>query len=244
MALDPGHENNGLIYISYVEAADQHPSGTHDLNDARFSTYVDTSDDIVRGGVVALARLDGDELKDVEVIWRQTPKTMGRGHFGHRLTFSADGKLFITSGDRMRFDPAQNLGTNLGKVLRINTDGSIPEDNPFVGQDDALNEIWSYGHRNILAAVMPPGSDKLLAFEMGPLGGDEVNLIEASQDYGWPSVSNGSHCNRATTAPHVGTDEYKPPLRTWTPVISPSGAMVYNGTLIPGWQGSVLVMVW
>ncbi|WP_373188128.1 PQQ-dependent sugar dehydrogenase [Halopseudomonas sp.] len=241
VAVDPDHESNGLIYLSYVEAADQQPSGTHDLNDARFSTSVDTTDDIVRGGAVARARLDGAELKDVEVIWRQTPKTLGRGHFGHRLTFGPGGKLFITSGDRMQFDPAQNLSTNLGKVLRINTDGSIPEDNPFVGHDDALGDIWSYGHRNILAALMLPGSDQLLAFEMGPLGGDEVNLIKPGKNYGWHEVSNGSHYNRATIAPHAGTDEYEKPLRTWTPVISPSGAMIYDGPLMPEWQGSVLV---
>jgi glucose/arabinose dehydrogenase len=241
VVLDPDFENNQLIYLSYVEAADQQPSGTHDTNDARFATFVDTSDDIVRGGAVARARLDGSQLKDLEVIWRQTPKTMGRGHFGHRLTFGPDAKLFITSGDRMRFDPAQNLKTNLGKVLRINTDGSIPEDNPFAGQAEALGDIWSYGHRNILAAVMQSGSDKLLVFEMGPLGGDEVNLIEAGKNYGWPLASNGAHYNRATIAPHGGTDEYEKPLRTWTPVISPSGAMVYDGVLIPKWQGSVLV---
>lgn len=239
--IDPDFDNNQLIYLSYVEAADQQPSGTHDTNDARFGPFVDTSDDIVRGGAVVRARLDGSQLKDVKVIWRQTPKALGRGHFGHRLTFGADGKLFITSGERMRFDPAQNLKTNLGKVVRINTDGSIPENNPFAGQADALGDIWSYGHRNILAAVMHPDSDKLLVFEMGPLGGDEVNLIEAGKNYGWPLVSNGAHYNRATIAPHGGSDEYEKPLRTWTPVISPSGAMVYDGALMPEWQGSVLV---
>ncbi|MDX1636060.1 MAG: PQQ-dependent sugar dehydrogenase [Marinobacter sp.] len=241
VALDPDFDSNQRIYLSYVEAAEQQPSGTHDLNDARFATYVDTSDDIVRGGAVARGRLDGNRLRDVEVIWRQEPKTLGRGHFGHRLTFAPDGKLFITSGDRMRFDPAQNLNTNLGKIVRINTDGSIPEDNPFAGKDDARGDVWSYGHRNILAATMHPALDQLLVFEMGPLGGDEVNLIEKGGNYGWPEVSNGSHYNRATIPPHAGTDQYKQPLRTWTPVISPSGALVYDGTLMPEWQNSVLV---
>lgn len=241
VALDPDFDNNQRIYLSYVEAADQQPSGSHTLGDARFGSHVDTSDEIVRGGAVARARLDGNRLEDVKVIWRQTPKTLGRGHFGHRLTFGPDGKLFITSGERMRFDPAQNLKTNLGKVVRINSDGSTPKDNPFAGKDDALGDIWSYGHRNILAALMHPELDQLLVFEMGPLGGDEVNLIEPGKNYGWPEVSNGAHYNRATIPPHAGTDEYQQPLRTWTPVISPSGALVYDGTLIPEWQGSILV---
>lgn len=241
VVLDPDFEDNNLIYLSYVEAADQQPTGIYDTGDVRFASEGDVSENQVLGGAVARAKLDGDELEDVEVIWRQVPKTLARGHFGHRLIFGPDDKLYITSGDRMRFEPAQNLNSNLGKVLRINTDGSIPDDNPFVDEDEAREDIWSYGHRNILAAVVHPDSDQLLTFEMGPLGGDEVNLIEAGKNYGWPQVSNGAHYNRDTIPPHGGTDEYEKPLRTWTPVISPSGAMVYDGDLMPEWKGSVLV---
>ncbi|WP_202980250.1 PQQ-dependent sugar dehydrogenase [Marinobacter fonticola] len=241
VALHPDFQSNKLIYLSYVEASDQQPSSIGDTGDARFGGNLDKSDNIVRGGAVARAKLEGHQLTDLEVIWRQAPKTLGRGHFGHRLLFGPDGKLFITSGERMRFDPSQSLSSNLGKVVRINADGSVPEDNPFVGKQDALGDIWSYGHRNILAMVMHPESDLLLAFEMGPLGGDEVNVIEPGKNYGWPKVSNGAQYNRATIPPHAGTEEYQKPIRSWTPVISPSGAMVYDGGLIPEWQGSVLV---
>lgn len=241
VALDPNFEENRLVYISYVEAAEQQPDAIRDTGDARFGGGLDRSDGIIRGGAVARGRLEGERLQDLEVIWRQQPKTVGRGHFGNRLVFAPDGKLFITSGDRMRFEPAQSLESNLGKILRINADGSIPEDNPFVDQEDALDDIWSYGHRNILAAAFEPESERLWAFEMGPLGGDEVNLIQVERNYGWPTVSNGSHYNRQTIPPHAGTDEFEAPVRTWTPVISPSGAMFYDGSLFEEWQGSALV---
>lgn len=239
--LDPEFESNGLVYLSYVEAAEQQPESIADTGDARFADYLDLSDDIVRGGAVARVRLEGDELRDAEVIWRQEPKTVGRGHFGHRLIFAPDGHLFITSGERMRFDPAQSLASNLGKVVRINPDGSIPDDNPFVGEDAARGDIWSYGHRNILAAAIDPSSDRLWAFEMGPLGGDEVNLIEAGRNYGWPLVSNGDNYGGQPIPDHPTSEEFQAPLRTWTPVISPSGATFYDGSLIPEWRGSVLI---
>jgi aldose sugar dehydrogenase len=175
------------------------------------------------------------------VIWRQMPKTVGRGHFGHRLIFAPDGELFITSGERMRFDPAQSLASNLGKVVRIDPDGSIPDDNPFVGEEGARGEIWSYGHRNILSAAIDASSGRLWAFEMGPLGGDELNLVEPGRNYGWPLVSNGDNYGGPSIPDHPTSEGFQAPLRTWTPVISPSGATFYTGSLIPGWQGSVLV---
>lgn len=244
--LDPDFSNNQLLYLSYVEAAGEQPEALAETDDFRFGP-MDLSDNILRGGVVARARLRDNQLSNVEVIWRQIPKTVGRGHFGNRVLFSPDGKLFITSADRMRFEPAQSLGSNLGKVIRLNPDGSTPDDNPFVGRENARGEIWSYGHRNILSAAFNE-SGQLWTVEMGPLGGDELNLIERGANYGWPLVSNGDHYGRSgvnselTSIPGHGTNkEFKAPVRSWTPVISPSGATFYKGELFRNWRGSLLV---
>ena len=131
VAVDPDFARNRFVYLSYSEPAEQQPRDIGETGDLRFAEYLDMSDNLLRGGAVARARLEGNALRELRVIWRQVPKTVGRGHFGHRLIFAPDGKLFITSGERMRFDPAQNLASNLGKVVRIHTDGSIPKDNPF-----------------------------------------------------------------------------------------------------------------
>jgi glucose/arabinose dehydrogenase len=241
VAIDPNFASNGLIYLSYVEAAEQQPQDMAETGDFRFGNGIDLSDNILRGGAVVRGRLDGNQLRDVQVIWRQLPKTVGRGHFGNRLVFSPDGKLFITSGERMRFDPAQSLASNLGKVIRINPDGSIPNDNPFVGKEGARGDIWSYGHRNILAAAFDPASGKLWVVEMGPLGGDELNLIEKGKNYGWPFVSNGDNYSGPMIPDHPTRREFQAPVRSWTPVISPSGAVFYTGSLFTGWRGSMLV---
>ena len=179
-------------------------------------------------------------MRDVQVIWRQVPKTIGRGHFGHRLVFGPDGMLYITSGDRMRFEPAQSEKSNLGKVVRIHPDGSVPKDNPFAGKQDASGDIWSMGHRNMLAAAMDPNSNQLWVWEMGPLGGDEMNPVQAGKDYGWPAVSNGDNYDNSHIPDHPSRRDFVAPLRTWTPVISPSGATFYQGSLFP-WRGDALV---
>lgn len=241
VAVDPDFSNNQWIYISYVEAAQQQADEISETGDARFGGYLDMTDNVLRGGVVARARLEGNKLQDLQVIWRQFPKTVGRGHFGNRLLFGPDNKLFISSGDRMRFDPAQSLKSNLGKIVRINPDGTIPDDNPFADEDDVRRDIWSYGHRNVLALAIEPGTERLLAVEMGPLGGDELNLIKPGGNYGWPEVSNGSHYNGATIEGHTANEQTEAPLRSWTPVISPSGAMFYSSTLFKDWQGDLLV---
>lgn len=239
--VDPDFARNGFIYLSFSEAAEQQSKDVAETGEARFGEFVDFTDNIVRGGAVARARLDGTQLRDLQVIWRQVPKTVGRGHFGNRILFTPDGKLIITSGERMRFEPAQSLASNLGKVVRINPDGSIPTDNPFAGREDARGDIWSYGHRNILAAAIDPGSRRLWAVEMGPLGGDELNLIQAGKNYGWPLVSNGDNYASSPIPDHPTRKDVVAPLRTWTPVISPSGALFYSGALFRGWRGSMLV---
>jgi aldose sugar dehydrogenase len=190
--------------------------------------------------VVARATLDCNALSDGQVIWRQEPKTVGRGHFGHRLLPARDGTLFITSGERMRFDPAQDLSSNLGKVVRINRDGSVPKDNPFVGKGDARGDLWSSGHRNILAAALHPATGDVWAFEMGPLGGDELNIVKPGRNYGWPVVSNGVHYDKSPIPDHSTRQEFERPVKVWTPVISPSGALFYDGAMFP-WKGHAIV---
>ena len=239
VAVDPEFEQNRLIYLSYSEEAPQ-KSAQVDTDDPRFGGFLDLTENRLMGGAVMRARLDGNRLADGQVIWKQEPKTIGRGHFGHRLVFGRDGMLFITSGERMRFDPAQSMTSNLGKVVRINRDGTIPKDNPFVGKSDARDDIWSLGHRNMLAAAVHPVTGQLWVAEMGPLGGDELNLSERGANYGWPIVSDGDNYDKSPIPDHRTRPEFKAPIRTWTPVISPSGALFYDGSLFP-WRGNLVV---
>ena len=241
VAVDPDFANNQLIYLSYTEAAPEQPSGAKDEGDPRLGEYQDLNDVVLKGLAVARGRLDGAQLKDVSVIWQQTPKTIGRGHFGGQMVFATDGKLFITSGDRQRFDPAQDLGSTLGKIVRINPDGSAPPDNPFVNQAGALPEIWSFGHRNPLGIAFDPASGKLWGHEMGPKGGDEVNLIDRGKNYGWPIVSEGSHYNDVPIPHHAERTDFTPPLKFWNPSISPSGLIFYTGDKYKELKGKALV---
>ena len=240
VAVDPRFESNRRIYLSYSEASPGRQTGNVDTKEMRFGKPLDPTDNVISGGAVARAVLNGTRLDDLEVIWRQDPKTVGRGHFGNRLIFATDGTLFVTSGERMRFDPAQRLDSNLGKILRINTDGTAPKDNPFSGKSDARPEIWTLGHRNMLAAAVHPTSGQLWVWEMGPLGGDELNIIKPGRNYGWPIVSNGDNYDKSPIPDHPTHPEFEAPVRTWTPVISPSGAAFYHGSLFP-WQGNALV---
>ena len=239
--IDPDFAGNGLVYLYYSEAAEQQPKDARDVHDPRTGPDFDKEDNLLKGGAVARGRLDGDQLRDVKVIWRQVPKTIGRGHFGGRLAFAADGKLFITSGDRQRFDPAQDLASNLGKVVRINADGSIPQDNPFVKKEGARPEIWSVGHRNPLGAAMHPASKTLWIHEMGPWHGDELNVPESGKNYGWPVVSNGDNYDGTPIPDHPTRPELVAPLEYWRPVISPSGLLFYTGARFAEWRGSALI---
>jgi aldose sugar dehydrogenase len=217
--LHPQFEENQQIYISYVEAGD---GGS--------------------GAAVARARLvldesGGGELQDLEVIWRQTPKMSDDGHFGKRLAFDKDGMLWISSSERQAFDPAQDMTGNLGKLIRLNADGSVPDDNPFSDQGGVAAQVWSLGHRNVLGMAFD-AEGRLWAHEMGPRNGDELNLIERGANYGYPIVSNGEHYDGRPIPDHDTRPEFNAPVITWTPVISPAGFIIYDGELFPQWQGS------
>lgn len=220
--LHPDFASNQMIYLSYVEA-----------------------DDSGRGAAVARAHLvlddeGGGALEDLQVIWRQVPKMSGGGHFGYRLLFDDAGKLWISSSERQEFDPAQDMNGNLGKIIRLNDDGSLPEDNPFVDQGEVAAQIWSLGHRNILGMAFD-AQGRLWAHEMGPKGGDELNLIIKGENYGYPLVSNGEHYDGTPIPDHDTRPEFRAPLITWTPVISPAGLVIYDGELFPDWQGNAFI---
>jgi len=238
--VDPDFARNHLVYLSYAEAAPVQPPDAHETQEPRFNNGLDLNDTLVRGGAVARGRLDGGALHDMRVIWRQVPKTVGRGHFGGRMAFAPDGSLFITSGERMRFDPAQDMGANLGKVVHINRDGSIPANNPFVHTSGARPDIWTLGHRNMLGIAFQPGTGRLWVNEMGPKGGDEFNLIERGRNYGWPVVSQGNNYDDSPIPRHPTHPEFTPPVRSWNPVISPSGLLFYRGSLLP-WRGNAVM---
>jgi glucose/arabinose dehydrogenase len=221
---DPNFAQNQRIYMSFSEPADKQSPDQKETGDPRFGGGIDTSDTMLVGGAIARARLEGNRLTDVQVIWRQRPKQIGRGHFGHRMLFGKDGMLYVTSGDRMRFDPAQDPKSNLGKVVRLTTDGK--------------EEIWTTGHRNMLA-IAQQASGQIYVLEMGPLGGDELNLLEQGANYGWPVVSDGDNYDKSPIPDHKTRTEFKAPLKVWTPVISPSGALFYDGGMFP-WKGDLL----
>ena len=185
VAIDPDFSANRFVYVSYAEA------GAGGASTA-----------------VARGRLADGGLENVEVIFRQKSKVGGSNHFGSRLVFAPDGTLFVTLGERFKFDPAQDNSNHLGTIVRINPDGSVPSDNPFAGRSDARPEIWSFGHRNVQGAAIQPGTGRFWALEFGPLGGDELNRPEPGRNYGWPLVSWGKH--------YDGTDiPVRPPGPTW-----------------------------
>jgi glucose/arabinose dehydrogenase len=218
VVLHPDFANNGILYLSYAESGDG-----------------DT-----RGAAVARARLqlsgDEAELDDFEVIWRQVPKVSGRGHYGHRIAFSPDGDLFISSGERQKFDPAQDMQSNLGKIVRLDDDGSVPGDNPFADQRGVAAQIWTLGHRNPLGLAFD-AQGNLWNHEMGPKHGDELNLVIRGENYGYPIVSNGDHYNGTEIPDHDTRPEFEAPKAYWVPTIAPAGFIIYSGSLFPDWTG-------
>lgn len=195
------------------------------------------------GAVIGRATLTAEakpSLKGFNIIWRQD-KTQGDGHFSHRMAISPDGKyLFVTSGERQKGEPAQDLGTNLGKVLRLNLDGTPAAGNPFVDRGGVSAEIWSYGHRNLLGIAFD-STGRLWSSEMGPKGGDELNLIIKAQNYGWPEVSNGSQYSGADIPDHSKGDGFEPPKVWWNPSVSPGSLMIYTGDAFGSWTGDAFL---
>ncbi|MBX3694960.1 MAG: PQQ-dependent sugar dehydrogenase [Steroidobacteraceae bacterium] len=222
VVLHPDFATNRIVYISYAEPGE---GGA--------------------GAAVARARLaldanGGGALEGLTVIWRQVPKKSGDGHFGQRIAFDRDGKLWISSSERKEFDPAQDLDTNLGKIVRLNDDGSVPDGNPFADRGGVSAQIWTLGHRNVLGLAFD-AQGQLWAHEMGPMGGDELNRIERGANYGYPIVSNGDHYDGTVIPDHDTRPEFRAPVISWNPVISPAGLMFCDGELFPDWKGSAFI---
>ncbi len=223
VALHPDFANNRLVYLSWVV----------DGEGGRLA-------------VVGRARLNINEaqgvaaLENVSPVWRQSQGYSEGGHFSHRIAFGPDGKLYISSGDRQNFDPAQDPNGNLGRIVRLNDDGSVPADNPWASRGGVGAQAWTMGNRNPLGLAFAPDG-RLWSHEMGPQGGDEFNLIERGTNYGYPIVSNGDHYGGRPIPDHDTRPEFKAPLITWTPVISPSSLIFYTGEQFPQWRGNALI---
>jgi glucose/arabinose dehydrogenase len=219
VALDPRFAENRLVYLSYAEPGE---GGA--------------------GTAVARGQLGEGRLEDVRVIYRQQPKVEGSNHFGSRLVFARDGTLFVTQGDRYSYrEKAQDLSVGLGKIVRINPDGSIPRDNPFVGRAGVRPEIWSYGHRNVQSAALHPQTGQLWTVEHGARGGDELNRPEAGRNYGWPVITYGVDYSGARIGEGTAKPGMEQPVYYWDPVIAPSGMTFYTGQAYPDWKGSILI---
>jgi glucose/arabinose dehydrogenase len=210
-----------------------------------YLTYAEPTEDASRtAAATAILSEDRRALNDVEVIFRQQPEFESRGHYGSRIVFDAEGRLYITLGDRMdrSRELAQDPSNTIGTVARINPDGSIPEDNPFVDDPDKADAIWSWGHRNIQAADLHPESGELWTIEHGPAGGDELNNPEAGENYGWPAVTYGENYNGTKVTEGVTQRaDTEQPVYYWDPVIAPSGMDFYTGDAFPTWQGDLFI---
>ena len=218
--IHPDFAKNNTVYISYIE---------RDPNNDQYSGAV------IERAVLTLTE-GGASLSDRTLIWRQSPKMKGNGHYSHRMAFSPDGYLFVTSGERQKFTPAQNMSMNLGKILRLNSDGSVPQDNPFYGQGRVTEQIWTLGHRNPLGIDFDAAGN-LWSHEMGPRHGDELN-IERGRNYGYPMVSQGDHYSGVKIPNHEDYPIFKSPEFAWVPAISPAGFIIYKGDVFSDWKGN------
>ena len=221
ITLHPDFKRNHWIYLSYAESVQ---GGS--------------------GAVVVRGELDLSQpqprVKKLIRIWEQVPKIDGQGHYSHRMLFDQDHKLWISSGERQQFTPAQDLNTNLGKIIRLNEDGTPAIGNPFATQGGIAKQIWSYGHRNPLGIAFD-AKGTLWEVEMGPKGGDELNIIQKAKNYGYPIVSNGDHYDGKPIPDHDTHPELQAPEISWTPVISPSSLIIYHGASFPFWQNKALI---
>lgn len=221
VAVHPDFANNGYIYLSFAEAGDGDTRGAA----------------VARGKLV----LEGaPRIEGLQVIWRQEPKVSGQGHYGHRIAFGPDGMMYVSSGERQKFDPAQDLTANLGKIVRLSDTGMIPSDNPFYDQGRVKAQVWAYGIRNPLGIDFD-SEGRLWETEMGPKGGDELNLIKAGTNYGYPKASNGDHYDGKDIPDHKPGDGFEPPKVFWNPSISPSSLLIYKGDLFPDWKGDAFI---
>lgn len=218
VTLDAGFAGNRRIYFTYAEPGE---GGA--------------------GTALASATLGDTALNDVKVLFRQQPKLSGGLHFGSRVVIGPDGKLWLGLGERYRRDEAQNLSVHLGKLIRLNTDGSVPADNPFVGRGDARPEIWSYGHRNIQGMARHPQTGAVWLHEHGAQGGDEINIPEKGKNYGWPVITHGIDYSGAKIGIGTSAPGMEQPLLHWTPSIAPSGMAFYTGDKIAAWRGNLFV---
>jgi glucose/arabinose dehydrogenase len=220
VALDPAFAENGLVYLSYAGVDDDGGSGTR----------------------VARGRLAEGDLADVEVIFRSNTTSSSGVHWGSRLAFDPEGYLYVSVGERGNGDNAQDLARHAGSIVRIEPDGGVPDDNPFIGRDDALPEIYSYGHRNPQGMAVHPGTGRIWTQEHGPRGGDEVNLIEPGVNYGWPVISWGIDYSGQPVGDGLREQEgMAQPVYYWDPSIAPSGMTFYQGDAFPEWQGDLFV---
>lgn len=219
VALDPDFQQNNYIYLSFSEPGQDSTATT------------------------ALGRgiFENDRIRDFEIIFRMEPKVEGPNHFGGRIIFTPQGQIMLTLAERFKFDPAQDPSNHLGTIVRINPDGSVPQDNPMIEDGEARDEIWSYGHRNIEAAAIHPETGDLWVAEMGPMGGDELNRPQAGKNYGWPLVSWGKHYDGEDIPDPDTRPEFEDAVLTWTPTISPSGMIFYDGEMFPEWNGSMMI---
>ena len=227
VVLDPAFEKNGVIYWSFAEPRENNENNTA----------------VARGKFVEDAA--APRVEDVQVIYHQRPSMNSPLHFGSRLVFGRDGTLFVTQGDRSIIPgrmQAQKLDSGIGKLVRINTDGSIPKDNPFVGKEGVLPEIFSYGHRNLQAAALNPSTGELWEIEHGTRGGDEINIVRKGKDYGWPTIAYGIEYQGGPITGGIQQQAgMEQPIYYWDPIIGPSGMTFYTGSLFPQWKGSLFV---